>query len=163
MVYIDRSINSEPSDQTDLKGQRRCNLGGGGEPTFKREADRWGKSSSSDPTRCSPANSTLSRRPLAAPLPPPVHAQRPSPAAPAARCSELAPAVPPHGSALAPAPAKLGAALSCCAVRLCPDLQCKILYFGDGRGRDVIGSTAAPALPPQLKQTASIPSKNHRN
>ena len=40
-VYIGRSVNSGPSDQTDLKGWCRCNLGGGGEPTFKAEADRW--------------------------------------------------------------------------------------------------------------------------
>ena len=32
---------SEPLDQTDLKEWRRCNLGGGGEPTFKAEADWW--------------------------------------------------------------------------------------------------------------------------
>jgi hypothetical protein len=32
-IYIDRSINSEPSDQTDLNKWRRCNLGGSGEPT----------------------------------------------------------------------------------------------------------------------------------
>jgi len=41
VVYIGGSVNSRPSDQTDLKGQRRCNLGAGGEPTFKAEADRW--------------------------------------------------------------------------------------------------------------------------
>jgi hypothetical protein len=47
-------------------------------------------------------------------------------------------------------------------VRLCPDLQCKNLYFGDGWGRDVIGSNNGTVLPPQLKQTASIPlSKKH--
>ena len=38
-VYIGGSINSEPSDQTDLKERRRCNLGGSGEPTFEGEAD----------------------------------------------------------------------------------------------------------------------------
>ena len=41
-VYIGGSVNSEPSDQTDLKGWRRCNLGGGGEPTYEREPNRWG-------------------------------------------------------------------------------------------------------------------------
>ena len=41
LVYIGRSINSGPSDQTDLKERRRCNLGGGGEPTFEGGADRW--------------------------------------------------------------------------------------------------------------------------
>ena len=40
LVYIGQSINSRPSDQTDLKEQRRCNLGGSGEPTFEGEADR---------------------------------------------------------------------------------------------------------------------------
>ena len=38
-VYILGSINSGPSDQTDLKEWRRCNLGGDGEPTFEAEAD----------------------------------------------------------------------------------------------------------------------------
>ena len=41
-VYIGGSISSGPSDQTNLKGWRRCNLGGGGEPTFEGGADRWG-------------------------------------------------------------------------------------------------------------------------
>ena len=41
LVYIGWSINSEPSDQTDLKERRRCDLGGGGEPTFEGGADRW--------------------------------------------------------------------------------------------------------------------------
>ena len=40
-VYIGGSVNSGPSDQTDLKERRRCNLGGGGEPTFEGGADRW--------------------------------------------------------------------------------------------------------------------------
>ena len=40
-VYIGGSVNSRPSDQTDLKGQRRCNLGGGGESTFEGETDMW--------------------------------------------------------------------------------------------------------------------------
>ena len=39
-VYIGGSINSGPSDQTDLKGWRRYNLGGSGELTLKREADQ---------------------------------------------------------------------------------------------------------------------------
>jgi hypothetical protein len=42
LQYIRGSINSEPSDQTNLKEQRRCNLGGDGEPTFEWGADRWG-------------------------------------------------------------------------------------------------------------------------
>ena len=41
-VYIGGSVNSGPSDQTDLKGRRRCNLGSGGEPTFKGKADQGG-------------------------------------------------------------------------------------------------------------------------
>ena len=41
-VYIGGSVNSGPSDQIILKVRRRCNLGGGGEPTFEAEADRWG-------------------------------------------------------------------------------------------------------------------------
>ena len=41
VVYIGGNINSGPSDQTDLKGWRRYNLGGGGELTFEAEADRW--------------------------------------------------------------------------------------------------------------------------
>ena len=41
LVYIGRSINPEPSDQTDLNKWRRCNLGGGGEPTYEWGADRW--------------------------------------------------------------------------------------------------------------------------
>ena len=40
-VYIRGSINSGPSDQTDLKQRRRCNLGGSGEPTFEGEDDMW--------------------------------------------------------------------------------------------------------------------------
>jgi hypothetical protein len=40
MLYIGQSINSGPLDQTDLKEQRRCNLGGGEEPTFKGGANR---------------------------------------------------------------------------------------------------------------------------
>jgi len=39
-IYIGGSVNSRPSDQTNLKGQRRCNLGGSGEPTFEGEADQ---------------------------------------------------------------------------------------------------------------------------
>jgi hypothetical protein len=35
MVYIGRSINSEPLDQTNLKERRRCKPQGGGESTFK--------------------------------------------------------------------------------------------------------------------------------
>ena len=41
VVYIGGSVNSRPLDQTDLKERRRCNLGGGGEPTFEGGADRW--------------------------------------------------------------------------------------------------------------------------
>ena len=41
LVYIGRSINPKPLDQTDLNKQRRCNLGGGGEPTFEGEHDMW--------------------------------------------------------------------------------------------------------------------------
>jgi hypothetical protein len=33
LVYIGRSINPKPLDQTNLNGWRRCNLGGAGEPT----------------------------------------------------------------------------------------------------------------------------------
>ena len=40
-VYIGRSINSRPSDQTYLKERHRCNLGHGGEPIFEGGADRW--------------------------------------------------------------------------------------------------------------------------
>jgi hypothetical protein len=42
MLYIGGSVNSGPSDRTNLKEWRRCNLGGGGEPTFEEKADRWG-------------------------------------------------------------------------------------------------------------------------
>jgi hypothetical protein len=38
-VYIGGSVNSRPSDQTDLKGWRRCNLGGDGEPSFEGKHD----------------------------------------------------------------------------------------------------------------------------
>ena len=41
MVYIGQTINSGPSDQTDLKEQCRCILGGGGELTFEGGSDRW--------------------------------------------------------------------------------------------------------------------------
>ena len=41
LVYIGRSINSEPSDQTNLKERHRYNLEGSGEPTFEWEADTW--------------------------------------------------------------------------------------------------------------------------
>ena len=40
-VYIGDSVNSGPSNQTDLKGRHRCNLGGGREPTFEGEHDIW--------------------------------------------------------------------------------------------------------------------------
>ena len=40
-IYIGGSINFVPLDQTDLKGWRRCNIGGGGKLTFEAEADRW--------------------------------------------------------------------------------------------------------------------------
>ena len=33
LIYIGRSVNPEPSDQTDLNKRRRYNLGGGGELT----------------------------------------------------------------------------------------------------------------------------------
>ena len=41
MVYIGRSSNSEPSDQTDLNKWHRCNLGGGGGTDIEAEADWW--------------------------------------------------------------------------------------------------------------------------
>jgi len=41
-VYIGGSVNSGPSDQTDLNKQRRYNLGCGGELTFEGEDDMWG-------------------------------------------------------------------------------------------------------------------------
>ena len=41
LLYIGQSINSGPSDQTGLKEQRRCNLGGGGESIFEGGANRW--------------------------------------------------------------------------------------------------------------------------
>ena len=42
LVYIGRSVNPEPSDQTDLNGWHRCNLGDGGELTFERGAAKRG-------------------------------------------------------------------------------------------------------------------------
>ena len=39
LVYIGRSVNLEPSDQTDLNKRRRLDLNGGGELTFEVEAD----------------------------------------------------------------------------------------------------------------------------
>ena len=41
LIYIGWSVNFGPSDQTNLKERRRCNLGDGGEPTFEGGADRW--------------------------------------------------------------------------------------------------------------------------
>jgi hypothetical protein len=41
LVYIGRSVNPKPSDQTDLNKWRRCNLGGGGGTDVEVEADRW--------------------------------------------------------------------------------------------------------------------------
>jgi hypothetical protein len=41
LVYRGGTINPEPSDQTDLKEWCRCNLQGGGEPTFEGEDDMW--------------------------------------------------------------------------------------------------------------------------
>ena len=41
MEYIGRSINSEPSDLSDLNKRRRCNLGGGGGTNVEAEADMW--------------------------------------------------------------------------------------------------------------------------
>ena len=35
LVYIGRSVNPEPSDQTDLNKWHRYNLGGGGEPMYE--------------------------------------------------------------------------------------------------------------------------------
>jgi hypothetical protein len=40
LLYIGGTINSKPSDQTDLKQQRKLNLGGGGESTYKGETNR---------------------------------------------------------------------------------------------------------------------------
>ena len=40
-VYIGRSINPEPSDQTSLNKQHRCNLEGGGGTDVEAEADMW--------------------------------------------------------------------------------------------------------------------------
>ena len=39
LIYIGWSVNFGPLDQTNLKERRRCNLGGGGEPTFEGGAD----------------------------------------------------------------------------------------------------------------------------
>jgi hypothetical protein len=41
LVYIGGTINSEPSDQTDLKQRHRCDLQGSGKPSFEREIDPW--------------------------------------------------------------------------------------------------------------------------
>jgi hypothetical protein len=41
LVYIGRSINPKPSDQTDLNKLCRCNLGGGGGTDVEAEADMW--------------------------------------------------------------------------------------------------------------------------
>jgi hypothetical protein len=41
LVYIGQSINPKPSDQTDMKERHRCNLGGGGEPTYEGGTARW--------------------------------------------------------------------------------------------------------------------------
>jgi hypothetical protein len=41
LVYIGWGINSGPSDQTDLKEWRRCNLGDGGKSTYEGGANWW--------------------------------------------------------------------------------------------------------------------------
>ena len=41
--YIGRSVNPEPSDQTDLKEQRRCNLEGIGGTNIEAKTDMWGQ------------------------------------------------------------------------------------------------------------------------
>ena len=41
LVYIGRSINSEPLDLSDLNKRRRYNLGGGGGTNIEAEAARW--------------------------------------------------------------------------------------------------------------------------
>jgi hypothetical protein len=41
LVYIGQSVNFGPSDQSDLKGQHRCNLGGGGRSDIEAEDDMW--------------------------------------------------------------------------------------------------------------------------
>ena len=41
LVYIGRSVNPEPSDQTDLNKRWRLDLNGGGEPTFEAKTDGW--------------------------------------------------------------------------------------------------------------------------
>jgi hypothetical protein len=41
LVYIGRSINPKPSDQTDLNKPCRCNLGGGGGTDVEAKADMW--------------------------------------------------------------------------------------------------------------------------
>jgi len=41
LEYIGRSVNSEPSDQTDLNKWRICKLGGGGGTVVEAEAARW--------------------------------------------------------------------------------------------------------------------------
>ena len=41
--YIGRRVNPKTSDQTNLKEQRRCNLGSGGGTDIKAEHDRLGQ------------------------------------------------------------------------------------------------------------------------
>jgi len=41
LIYIGRSINPEPSDQTDLNKWRRLDLNGVGKLTFEAKADSW--------------------------------------------------------------------------------------------------------------------------
>ena len=41
LVYIGRSVNPEPSDQTNLNKRHRCNLGGSGGTDIEVEADTW--------------------------------------------------------------------------------------------------------------------------
>ena len=41
LIYICRSVNFEPSDQTDLNKRRRLDLNGGGKPTFEPAGPTW--------------------------------------------------------------------------------------------------------------------------
>jgi hypothetical protein len=41
LIYIGRSVNPEPLDQTDSNKRWRCNLGGGGGTDIRAEPDMW--------------------------------------------------------------------------------------------------------------------------
>ena len=77
LVYIGQSVNSGPSDPTNLKEWRRCNLGGGEELTFEEGADRWAQGARWPVGGASWPHMSASIRYVGSPPPPRLHLRHP--------------------------------------------------------------------------------------